>query len=215
MPGYRGTVLVRAIRERRSVRDGFTEEPISRDLIEEIVTSGLSAPSSKNAQPWRIHVVTQRDRLDRIAAAVRNAKHADDYAPLDPATGRPREWNSTVSKSAEVLGEAGIGLFVENTGRFSSGRKTVAEADHEYREDALVGYSFELIGLGAMIQNMWLTAHVRGLRGVFMGDVLVAEPEIRELLDLRGDLAGVLALGYSTGDPVPKKLEPDRVRWHS
>lgn len=208
-------MVAQAIRERRSIREGFSGEAVPTPVLEEIVTSGLLAPSSKNAQPWRVHVVVDRQLLNRVAESVQTAKHAADYAPLDPRTGLPREWSSTVAESARVLKEAPVAIFVENIGRFSAGRTAVAEADRSYREDALVGYSLELIGLGAMVQNMWLTANSLGLAGVFMGDVLVAEADIKTALGLNGDLTGVLALGRSSAEAVPKSMASDRVRWHT
>lgn len=192
---------------RRSVRSGFRDDPVPEASIERVVAAGLSAPSSKNAQPWRLHVVTQRDLLADLAAAVQTAKDAERYVPIDPATGEPHaEWTSTVSESAEVLGAVPLAIFVENAGRFSAGRRTVARAPDAVRENALVGYGFEMVGLGAAIQSMWLAAGLEGLVGVFMGDVLIAEQTIRDRLGVTGDLVGVLALGRSDDPPVPKAV---------
>lgn len=207
--------MLDAIRSRRSIRDGFTDQPVSERLIEEIISCALSAPSSKNAQPWKIHVVTSRPTLVELADAVERAKDIESYVPIDPATGRERiTWSSTVVESAEILRSAILGLFVENRGCFSAGRRTVAYADEGHRENALVGYGFEMVGIGAAIENMWLAAHVHGLGGVFMGDVLIAEEIIRQRLGMAGDLVGVLALGYTNGEPAPKQLHEGCVTWH-
>jgi nitroreductase len=200
---------------RRSIRWGFDGRPVPEDVIEQILRCGLTAPSSKNAQPWRIHVVNDRSMLAELANAVLGGRSPDTYVPIDPATGEPRpDWDSTVAESAEVLAQVSLGLFVENRGKFSDGRRTVAQADDDVRENALIGYGFEMVGLGAAIQNMWLAARELGLAGVFMGDVLIAEETIRARLGMRGDLLGVLALGYSNATPAPKELAPDRVVRH-
>ena len=208
--------MIATILERRSVREGFGGEPLPRSTIDQIVECGLVAPSSKNAQPWRIHVVTDRLTLATLADAVQHAKDADRYVPIDPATGRPRpNWPSSVTQSAAVLREVGLALFVENRGEFSDGRQNVASVrDDEVRKNALIGYGFEMIGLGASIQNMWLAASALGLAAVFMGDVVIAEETIRSTLGMRGDLAGVLAIARDGGEPVPKRLAPDRVVRH-
>ena len=44
-------------RERRSVR-GFKPDPVSKELIEELITIAKQAPSSMNTQPWHFRVVT-------------------------------------------------------------------------------------------------------------------------------------------------------------
>lgn len=207
--------MVEHILARRSIRDGYSGRGVPDEAVEQILACGLAAPSSKNAQPWRIHVVTDASTLAEAADAVQGAKHAASYVPVDPATGRARpDWQSTVAESASVLRQVGLGLFIENSGRFSDGRRNIAHAADDVREDALVGYSFEMIGIGAAVQNMWLAAQSLGLAGVFMGDILVAESWFRQRLEMVGDLVGVLAIGYSEGGPAPRRLAQDRVVVH-
>jgi nitroreductase len=207
--------VIATICERRSIREGFLDEPIATEVIEDIVRCGLAAPSSKNAQPWRLHVVTDRAIIVELADQVQNARDADSYVPIDPRTGGKRtDWPSTVSESAEVLRSVSLAIFVENLGSFSAGRASVSHAADTVRESAILGYSLELVGIGAAVQSMWLAAHTHGLGGVFMGDVLIAEKSIQARLGLRGDLLGVLALAYSTGSPTPKRMSPDRVVYH-
>ena len=52
-----------------------------------------------------------------------------------------------------------------------------------------------------------------------MGDVLIAEKEIRQRLGLDGDLVGVLALGYrdAVASAVGREFDvtdPDKVVWY-
>lgn len=206
--------MIDTILGRRSIREGFEDRAVPEETIRSIVACGAHSPSSKNAQPWRLHVVTDRALLRSLASAVLHAKNPDRYVPLDPATGAPRQWDSTVAESAYALGAVPLAIFVENLGRFSSGRATVARAGGNVLRSALVGYGFEMIGLGACIQSMWLAAEHHGLRGVFMGDPLIAETQIGAALGTTNDLAGVLCLGYSTVEPYPRKLEDGRVVWH-
>jgi len=207
--------MIETILRRRSLRGDYDERPVPRDVIDQIVRCGCAAPSSKNAQPWRIHVVTARSVLAELADAVQTGKDADQYVPFDPVTGMPHpEWPSTVAESAEVLRSVPLALFIENRGEFSHGRHRVANVPDDLREEALVGYGFEMIGLGAAIAYMWLAACELGLGGVFMGDVQIAEDAIRRRLGMRGDAVGVLALGYTTMAPRPKELGTDRVVHH-
>jgi nitroreductase len=211
-----GKLVLDVIQTRRSIREGFIDQPITSDVVASIIQSGLTAPSSKNAQPWRIHVVHRSELLDSIASDVQNAKDAENYVPIDPTTGEKRQWSSTVAESARVLNEIGVGLFVENYGAFSGGRhNVVANSNPDLRRNAVTGYGLEVIGLGAMVQNMWLSAHAQGLGGVFMGDVGVAEKEIQERLGFSGDLVGVLALGYTEQLPYDKRLRADTVVFHN
>ncbi|MGH3788198.1 MAG: nitroreductase family protein [Pseudonocardiaceae bacterium] len=209
--------VLKAILSRRSVRKSFTTKPLSREILSQIVQCALAAPSSKNAQPWRLHVVSDRAKLREFADVIQFSPDAATYVPRDPVTGNIRpDWKSTAAESAEVLRQVATGVFVENRGVFSGGRPTLAAAKPG---TSLVGYTFEVVGIGAAIQNMWLAAHSLGVSGTFMGDVLIAEQEIRLRLGINGDLVGVLALGYSDalGPATGREFDtadPGRVVWH-
>lgn len=45
-----------AVNSRRAVR-AFSEEPVSRETLERVLTAAARAPSSGNLQPWRVYVV--------------------------------------------------------------------------------------------------------------------------------------------------------------
>ncbi len=49
---------------RRSIR-GYKPDPVPRELIEEVLTLAMRAPSSMNTQPWNFYVITG-EPLDRI-----------------------------------------------------------------------------------------------------------------------------------------------------
>ncbi|MCX8116334.1 MAG: nitroreductase family protein [Desulfobacterota bacterium] len=50
--------VLAAIRHRRSVRH-FTQEPISDEVVDQILEAGRWAPSGKNNQPWRFAVIRE------------------------------------------------------------------------------------------------------------------------------------------------------------
>jgi len=206
MPG-----VIAAMLARRSIREGFDGQPIPAPVLREIVRCGLAAPSSKNAQPWRMHVVTDRATLAGLADAVEKAQDADEYVPHDPATGRPHPaYVSTVRESAQVLREVAAAIFLEN-GLIGAARPALA--------GSLVGFGLEMIGIGAAIENMWLAAEALGVRVAFMGDVVIAEDNICAALGIAGELAGVLALGFSDVPLPPRRQQLDEqdaehVVWH-
>jgi nitroreductase len=212
--------IIAAMLTRRSTRGGFDGRSIPLPTLREIIRCGLAAPSSKNAQPWRMHVVADRPTLGSLAEAIEHAKGADEYVPHDPETGRPRPaYVSTVRESAQVLRDVSAAIFIENRGLFSNGRSALAGASRPALAGSLVGYGLEMIGIGAAIENMWLAAEAFGVRAAFMGDVVIAEEAICSRLEVPGDLVGVLALGFSDV-PLPdrrQRLEehdPEHVVWH-
>ena len=57
---------IETICARRSVRR-YTGETVASSDIKALLEAGMAAPSAKNLQPWRFVVVTERERLDRLA----------------------------------------------------------------------------------------------------------------------------------------------------
>lgn len=211
---------IRSILTRRSTREGLSGDPVDRGILELIVRAGLAAPSSKNAQPWRFHVVEDRDLLDWVADRVVSADGIESYVPHDPLTGLPYpDWGSTVEESADVLRVASAAVFVLNSGRFSRGRDVLGSVPRPALRSAIVGYGLEMMGVGSAIQNMLIAAHSLQLGCAFMGDVVIAEEAIRERFHLEGDLVGVVVLGPISDDSsrLPPRTvdETGFVTWHS
>ena len=54
------------IKNRRSVRD-FKDQPVSIDILKEIIKESTLAPSSGNSQPWRFVIVNNKEMIKRIS----------------------------------------------------------------------------------------------------------------------------------------------------
>lgn len=63
-----------AIRTRRSIRD-WSERPLERATIEELLESARLAPSGMNGQQWELVVVTDRERLRQLVPICNNQRH--------------------------------------------------------------------------------------------------------------------------------------------
>ena len=53
--------LIDAINKRKSIR-AFKPDPVSPDLLEQIIEQALRAPSWANTKPWEFVVVAGEDR---------------------------------------------------------------------------------------------------------------------------------------------------------
>jgi nitroreductase len=73
-------VVLNAIHARASVRS-YTDKPVPEAKIEKLLKAAMAAPSSRNVQPWRFYVVTDRNILDSLAEGLPFAKMLD-HAPL-------------------------------------------------------------------------------------------------------------------------------------
>ena len=58
--------VIDAITTRRSVRQ-FTKEPVSDELVDQILESGLWAPSGKNNQPWKFAIIQDQALKESLA----------------------------------------------------------------------------------------------------------------------------------------------------
>lgn len=68
------------LRGRRTVRV-FSERKPEEQTVRTILEGALMSPSSKGTKPWEFVVVTERERLNKLAVAKSNA-HALETAPL-------------------------------------------------------------------------------------------------------------------------------------
>ena len=57
---------IEALKTRRSVR-AYTGEPVSREVIEDIIDCGRLAATAINLQPWEFVAVAEREMLRAIA----------------------------------------------------------------------------------------------------------------------------------------------------
>jgi nitroreductase len=65
-----------AVKSRRAVR-GFTDEPVSREVLERVLSAAAWSPSGSNIQPWNVYVVTgaplaelKKRAVERVATGV-------------------------------------------------------------------------------------------------------------------------------------------------
>ena len=71
--------LKEVLLKRRSVRK-FTEEPVSEEMIEELLHAAMSGPSACNKRPWDFYVVTQAEALENLKTASKFTKFSSKLA---------------------------------------------------------------------------------------------------------------------------------------
>ena len=110
---------------RRSIRK-YTDQPVSKDIIEYFIKCGLSAPTANNFQPCHFIVITDREKLDEIttvhpyAAILKHAPLAilvcgdlkrqanPGYLSLDCAAATE---NILLAVTAKKLGAVWLGVY--------------------------------------------------------------------------------------------------------
>jgi nitroreductase len=67
-----------AVKTRRAVR-GFTDEPVSRSVLERVLSAAAWSPSGSNIQPWNIYVITGPPLAELKTRAVEHVCHGDPW----------------------------------------------------------------------------------------------------------------------------------------
>ena len=99
--------ILKNIATRRSVRK-FSQKEISEEILNDIITAGLYAPSAMNTQLWQITVVKNDDKIVGLQKAIAKALDRPDYhrfygAPVFIIVTVPRDYRHGAVDTACVL----------------------------------------------------------------------------------------------------------------
>jgi nitroreductase len=203
----------------------FTQAPVSRAVLTELMQVASRAPSGTNTQPWKVYILqgASRDTLvDKVCAAhdairanpelAANYKEAYDYYP--------EKW---VSPYLERRRENGWGLY----GLLGIGKadrdKMHTQHQRNYRFfDAPVGLMFtidramgrgSLLDYGMFLQNIMVAARGRGLhtcpQAAWNGFANIILPHLGAGPDEM--LVCGMALGYADASAVVNTFHTPRV----
>lgn len=207
-------VLLTILQQRRSVRKFQTTAP-SREEIERLVEAAILAPSASNRQPWRFFVA-EGERISAMATAVRAAvaRVADHVEPASAESFRAYGDYFTRFEAAPLV----LAPLCKASPVLSNlVGPSLAEGDQE--SIARMEESSSLIGASLALQNLLLMAHAMGLGASAMTGPLLAEPELRRILEIPGGwrLVALVPVGYPAETPTApeRKPAPRVLRWLS
>lgn len=168
------------IKTRRSVRK-FTEQPVDRALLEQVVAAAAYAPSWKNTQIARYTVVTDSAKKQRLA----------DECMMDFA------FNQKTSSHAPAL--VVVTAITGRSGYERDGSFSTSQGTHWQSFDA-----------GVAAQTFCLAAHALGLGTVIMGIFDEAKVRAVLDLPAEQMVSAIIAIGHPAEQPVcPKRKDVD------
>jgi nitroreductase len=201
------------MKSRRSVRR-FAPDAPDRARIVRLLEAAITAPSASNKQPWRFLVVTNREVVARMAAAVREAvEHVAGHIAPDcqPAFRAYGDYFTRFEAAPTVI----VALFSSLT-VLSSLVDDGLPADARDRIAAMERQS-GLIGVAMALQNLMLMAHELGLGTSGMTGPLLAAHRLREILGVAPswEIAALVPVGVPAETPAPTARKPvgQVVRW--
>jgi nitroreductase len=187
--------IMDAIRGRRSIRK-FKNEPISCDVIKDILDAANWAPSGRNEQQWEYLVVGGHTK-----AKLAQVYHRLTEENMPPVSERnPRQ--QYFADWAESLGGAPVVIVAM------------------CRREVVPGlYKMVLESVAASFQNLLLAAYAKGLGTCWMTGPLRAEDELKEILNITGlyEIVAMTPLGIPDETPEPPvRSDPElktKVKW--
>lgn len=206
-----------AARTRRSIR-AYTDQPVPKDVLREIVEVARYAPSGSNIQPWRVHVLTGAS-LQRVGGAIKRAF-------LDDEPGHKRDYDYYTEPIEEPYlarrRQCGWGLY---------GTLEIGRGDHDkskaYRArnydffGAPAGLVFTIdrrlekgswLDYGMFLQTFMIAARGRGLDTCPQAAIANYPAIIRQQLGISEEQMIVcgMALGYADPAEPTNALESER-----
>jgi nitroreductase len=218
------TVVDSAITSRMSVR-AFTQQPVPRETLTELLQVASRAPSGTNTQPWKVYVLQGQSR----ASLVNKVCTAHDAIRANPALAAeyreeydyyPEKW---VSPYIDRRRENGWGLYgLLGIGKADKDKMHLQHQRNYQFFDAPVGLMFtldrvmgrgSLLDYGMFLQSIMVAARGHGLhtcpQAAWNGFAKIILPHIGAGADEM--LVCGMALGYADATDVVNTFHTPRV----
>lgn len=201
LKGY--NIMISEIYSRRSIRK-FLPTPIPKQDMNEIIQSGIKAPSSKNRQPWKYFVIQGNAKEKMLDIFRQGIKREESQNSLLP---KSKQHIVSAKHTVDIMAEAPVIVFVVN----SLGKSLFSELTLEEHISEICNIQ----SISASIQNMLLTATEKGIGSLWICDIYFAYPELCTWLNCDGQLIAALAFGYPNETPGerPRKKIGEVVEW--
>ncbi|MEU6367705.1 nicotinate-nucleotide--dimethylbenzimidazole phosphoribosyltransferase [Streptomyces sp. NPDC046931] len=197
-PGYDDAereAVLRVMRERRDIRNGFRSDPIPHDVLLRVLEAAHTAPSVGHSQPWDFVVIRSAETRRTMHELAQRQREA--YAKSLPK-GRAKQFKEL---KIEAILDTPVNIVVTadptRGGRHTLGRHT---------QPQMAPYSSALA-----VENLWLAARAEGL-GVGWVSFFDEREMVRALgLPEHLEVVAYLCVGYV--DEFPDEPELMQAGW--
>lgn len=185
--------LIKAIKERRSIRK-YTSKPVSREIVEEILSEAVWAPSGQNLQPWYFLALTQSEDLRKLFDILSTSAFSHRKKLEKRFANNPETVKETIEFSREMGGASCVILafLLKPT----------------YSDDDIPSC---VESVAAAMQNICLLAYDKGLGTCWVEEVVREHKKIeKHFAPDKGRLLGAIILGYPAQKARQIKRKPGR-----
>lgn len=198
--------LSEIVKNRRSIRK-FENREIPEDVLKEVLEDALWAPSGMNRQNWDVLVVRgeKKEKLLEVIAG------AGTFLKPRLEKNFPEKMVNITLQFFRKLGGAPVILLVYMPRIYVEFRPEMSNLErYRIEHDRLVN----LLGAGALIQNILLLAQARGLGTCWMTGPKYVEDQINEFLEIQDkELVSVIPIGYPDQKPPAPPRKDEKIRW--
>ncbi|MFF3742288.1 nicotinate-nucleotide--dimethylbenzimidazole phosphoribosyltransferase [Streptomyces sp. NPDC002566] len=187
--------VLKVIRERRDIRNGFRSDPIPHEVLLRVLEAAHTAPSVGHSQPWDFVVIRSAETRRAMHELAQRQREA--YAKSLPK-GRAKQFKEL---KIEAILDTPVNIVVTadptRGGRHTLGRHT---------QPQMAPYSSALA-----VENLWLAARAEGLGVGWVS--FFDEREMVRALDLPEHLEVVAYLCVGYVDEFPEEPELMQAGW--
>ncbi|MGY3335262.1 nicotinate-nucleotide--dimethylbenzimidazole phosphoribosyltransferase [Streptomyces filamentosus] len=197
-PGYDDAereAVLRVMRERRDIRNGFRSDPIPHEVLLRVLEAAHTAPSVGHSQPWDFVVIRSAETRQAMHELAQRQREA--YAQSLPKA-RAKQFKEL---KIEAILDTPVNIVV-TADPTRGGRHTLGR----YTQPQMAPYSSALA-----VENLWLAARAEGL-GVGWVSFFDEREMVRELgLPEHLEVVAYLCVGYV--DEFPDEPELMQAGW--
>jgi nitroreductase len=195
--------IMDAIKNRKSVR-AYTPDPVSKDVMTELLEAAFQAPTGSNTQPWKFYVVAgeRKKELDEVLLkCLDEGQSTSNELQVQREGGDAEAQEKMNARRGELMREVmeilrNNDVPIENFAKgsfcyFGAPVSIFVTMDQSLAESTLVA-------VGAAVENFMLAACAKGLGSCWIGMALMYSAQIREFLGVADNerIITSLALGY-------------------
>ncbi|WP_055603890.1 nicotinate-nucleotide--dimethylbenzimidazole phosphoribosyltransferase, partial [Streptomyces aureus] len=197
-PGYADAereAVLRVMRERRDIRNGFRSDPIPHEVLLRVLEAAHTAPSVGHSQPWDFVVIRSAETRQTMHELAQRQREA--YAKSLPKA-RAKQFKEL---KIEAILDTPVNIVV-TADPTRGGRHTLGR----YTQPQMAPYSSALA-----VENLWLAARAEGL-GVGWVSFFDEREMVRALgLPEHLEVVAYLCVGYV--DEFPEEPELMQAGW--
>ena len=188
---------------RRSVRKFKTEKP-NRAIIQNLIEIGISAPSASNHQPWKFFIIENQELLHKMVMAVKlqleifSKKIEPELLPRFMDYGENYFTRFTDAPYVIIPAFRNMPGLSQMAKDLNKDEKIISES---------LEFKSSIVSTSLAIQNILLYANQIGLGTSCMTGPLIAEKQLKALVDIPESwgIACLIPVGYP--DEIPEKTK--------